>query len=136
MFIWEENTHVEDDLILNVIDKIPAKSVTIEFEINEEGRSVGFCLDGFGRVISSVLVEVITGKFPNWKKVVPDDSKPTTEVGFDARYMALLEKATKLVGNPKHCGAKLTLNGASESLRFDIQGPEYNSTVIVMPMLL
>ena len=65
-----------------------------------------------------------------------DLAQPTAEVGVNATYMSLLDKAVKLVGNQLYCGTHLKLHGADNHLIFDILSPEYDSTVVIMPMRL
>jgi hypothetical protein len=124
--------------IINVIGTIPRKSYKINFELDEEKKSgVAFFECEYGSILGCLYFKLLEGKYPNWSKVIKRDlTAPTSEIGVNATYLSILDKAVKLVGNAKYCGVHLKLHGPDNHLIFDIKSPEYDSTVVIMPIRL
>lgn len=134
----ETELPIDGTLIINTIGTIPSKSQTMDFVFSESGQDGhAVCKDGLFKVLGVVYFEVIDGKYPEWRKLC-DRSNPvnTPTIGVNCNYLDKLSKCVKLVGNNKFPYAALNLFSDSRSMIFDIDGPEFKSTVIIMPVRL
>lgn len=134
----EAELPIDGTLIINTIGTIPSKSQTMDFVFSESGKEGhAVCKDGLFRTLGMVYFQVIEGKYPDWRKVC-DRSNPvnTPVIGVACNYLERLSKCVKLVGNSKFPYAALNLFSNSRSMIFDINGPEFKSTVIIMPVRL
>lgn len=133
-----EPTGIEGNLIIKIVGKIPTKAWTMDFEFDESmkfGRAI--CKTGLLETVGIVYFEVVDGKYPDWRRIIKrDDQQAVTQIGINCKYLDRLMKCVKLVGNPKYMGAVMNLYGADRSMIFDINGPEFKSTVIIIPMKL
>lgn len=78
---------LDSDIILAIDGNIPAKAETASFNVE-----AGFCRTDNGKLFA---IELIEGKFPDFRKVIKDN-KPTKTVSqfskFNASYLALVAK--------------------------------------------
>jgi hypothetical protein len=129
----------DSGFIVDVIGKMPAKSKTARFELDQESKSgIVYCIDAIGNIISAFYVKIISGDtYPKWRNVFkPNESEPTEKIGINAKYLDQLNKAAKLVGCFSFPVVEMKLNGDNNSVVFNINGPEYKSTVLIMPSRL
>lgn len=125
----------EADLKENVILSI-TKSPTKKYdyaEIDTDTGIVSYHTDTTLR-IGVGLCEVIDGKFPDIDRIIPKGTSPTDRIGFNATYLADVEKAAKLF-KPKYSSVLFELNGhtnATVAKLNSYSGEE--AKVIVMPM--
>lgn len=80
------------------------------------------------------MVKVIDGRFPDIDRVIPKETSPTDRIGFNATYLADVEKAAKLF-SPKWESVVFELNGhtnATVAKLKSFMGEE--AKIIVMPM--
>lgn len=137
MHNFESALDIPESLILQLKGPIPAKSYNINFEVGENS-GVAFHEDFDGKVISATYFELISGTYPDIDKVTApkEDEKLTPEIGFNAEYLSLLQKAAKLVGNPRYPFVTANLRGSSAVSIFNIPGPEFQSKLFLMPVRL
>ena len=133
-----DKMHDYKDMIIDIVGKIPSKTYTLDFEISEENQGgIAWCKDAFGFTISVIYVKIIDGKFPDWKKPFESQEiKETKSVGLQTKYLSILDKAVSLVGNPKFKAVEINLCGSKGAVICNISGPEYKSTVLIMPVCL
>ena len=122
---------LKEDVILSVT-KAPTKSYSY-VEIDTDSGIVTYH-DAFDIRVGVGLCEVIDGKFPDIDRVIPKETAPTDSIGFNASYLADVEKVAKLF-NPKWASVLFELNGhtnATVAKLTSYNGEE--AKIIVMPM--
>lgn len=80
------------------------------------------------------LCSIIDGKFPDIDRVIPKETSPTDRIGFNASYLADVEKVAKLF-NPKWESVVFELNDHTNATVAKLKS--YNgedAKIIVMPM--
>jgi len=120
-----------EDIILS-FTKPPTKS--FNYVIIDTDTGIVSYHDAFDIRVGVGLCEVIDGKFPDIDRVIPKETSPTDRIGFNASYLADVEKAAKLF-NPKWSSVTLELNGNTGSSVAKLKS--YNgeeAKIIVMPM--
>lgn len=133
-FIGEHST---EGVTENVIIAIKGAKFT-KFEKAEIDTDTGLVayLDENGTRVGAGLCEVVDGRFPDIQRIIAKfESKPTDEIGFNAGYLADLEKAAKLF-NPKFCSVKIKPNGNTEASIVEFNSAFDKGTVVIMPMRL
>lgn len=76
----------------------------------------------------------IDGRFPDIDRVIPKQTSPTKQIGFNAKYLADVEKLAKLF-NPKYEAVLFELNGNTNAAVANISAPTGETAkFIVMPM--
>ncbi len=134
MFIGEHQT---EEINENIIIKItgPRFIAFDHLTIDTESGVVTY-LDESDKKVGLALAEVIEGKFPDWKRVVPKSNYPVTQIGFNAGYLSDVEKLAKLY-NPKWSSIAIKPNGQDGAAQIDVYSPGGSkASVIVMPMRL
>ena len=85
-------------------------------------------------MVGAGICSEIDGRFPDIDRVVPKQTAPTEKIGFNAKYLADVEKLAKLF-NPKYEAVLFELNGNSSAAVANISAPTGETAkVIVMPM--
>lgn len=133
-FIGEHST---EGVKNNVIIAIKGAKFT-RFEKAEIDTDTGLVayLDKHGNRVGSGLCDVVDGPFPDVEKIISKfESKPTEEIGFNAGYLADIEKAAKLY-NPTYCSIKIKPNGDAEASIVEFHSYFDKGTVAIMPMRL
>ncbi|WP_291971362.1 hypothetical protein [Candidatus Symbiopectobacterium sp.] len=131
-FIGEHETDgLNDQVIVAIKGAKPTR-----FDKAEIDTDTGYVsyFDVHGLRIGAGLCEVIDGRFPDIERLTSTfESKPTNEIGFNAGYLADIEKAAKLY-NPEFCGIKIKPNGNTEASIVEFNSGFSNGTLIIMPM--
>lgn len=133
MFIGEHET---EGLTENIIVRITGPRF-IGFDhltIDTESGVVTY-LDNLNRKVGLALAELVDGKYPDYKRVLPKQNVAVHEIGFNAGYLGDVEKLAKLY-NRKWSGIAIKPSGPEGSAQIDVQGPTGKASVIVMPMRL
>ena len=133
-FIGEHTTEGLDD---HVIVTISGPKVT-KFETASIDTDTGIVsyLDEHGERTSAGVCKVVDGRFPDVERLrSAHESQPVNEIGFNASYLADIEKAAKLY-NPKFCGIKIKPNGNTEASLIEFNSAYGNAQLIIMPMRL
>ena len=131
-FIGEHTTEGLDD---HVIVTISGPKVT-KFETASIDTDTGIVsyLDEHGERTSAGVCKVVDGRFPDVERLrSAHESQPVNEIGFNASYLADIEKAAKLY-NPKFCGIKIKPNGNTEASLIEFNSAYGNAQLIIMPM--
>ena len=85
-------------------------------------------------MVGAGICSPIDGRFPDIDRVIPKQTSPTEQIGFNAKYLADVEKLAKLF-NPKFEAVLFELNGNTSAAVANISAPTGETTkVIVMPM--
>lgn len=87
-------------------------------------------------MVGAGICSEIDGRFPDIDRVIPKQTAPTEQIGFNAKYLADVEKLAKLF-NPKYEAVLFELNGNTSAAVANISAPTGETAkVIVMPMRL
>jgi DNA polymerase-3 subunit beta len=85
-------------------------------------------------MVGAGICSEINGRFPDIDRVIPKQTAATEQIGFNAKYLADVEKLAKLF-NPKYEAVLFELNGNTSAAVANINAPTGETAkVIVMPM--
>lgn len=85
-------------------------------------------------MVGAGICSEIDGKYPDIDRIIPNQTSPTDQIGFNAKYLADVEKLAKLF-NPKFEAVRFELNGNTSAAVANISAPTGETAkVIVMPM--
>lgn len=129
--------HGNKEITENIIVSIKGAKFTKfeKAEIDTDSGLVAY-LDEHGVRVAAGVCEVVDGRFPDIQRIISKfESNPTDEIGFNAGYLADIEKAAKLY-NPKFCGIKIKPNGNTEASIVEFNSAFGNGTLVIMPMRL
>ncbi len=130
-FIGEHET---DGLKENIIIAIKGPRF-IKFdkaEIDTESEIITY-QDEAGARVGFGLCSVIDGRYPDIEKIIPKENKPVSEIGFNASYLADIEKAARLY-NPHFEAIRIKTNGNDGAAICEFSSAYEYGAVIVMPM--
>lgn len=145
-FIGSKHENQLEDNVIVSVSKSPTKRYDIA-ELDTDTGAVTYSTvvnnvkeDGSTEEILTLvgagICKLIDGRFPDIDRVVPKKTEPTEIVGFNAGYLAHIEKAAKLF-NDRFAGVKLELQGNASSAVAVLSAPTGETgKVIVMPMRL
>lgn len=125
----------DNKLTENVIIKI-GKSPTkrYDYAIIDTKAKIATYHDEAGTMVGTGICEEIDGRFPDIDRVIPKETAPTEQIGFNAKYLADVEKLARLF-NPKFEAVLFELNGNTSAAVANISAPTGETAkVIVMPM--
>lgn len=125
----------DNKLTENVIIKI-GKSPTkrYEYAIIDTKSKIATYHDEAGTMVGTGICEEIDGRFPDVDRVIPKQTAPAEQIGFNAKYLADVEKLAKLF-NPKYEAVRFELSGNTSAAVANISAPTGETAkVIVMPM--
>ena len=87
-------------------------------------------------MVGAGICSEIDGRFPDIDRVIPKETAPTEQIGFNAKYLADVEKLAKMF-NPKFEAVLFELNGNTSAAVANISAPTGETAkVVVMPMRL
>lgn len=122
---------LEENVIISV-SKSPHKRYDYA-ELDTKTKLVTYH-DFTDAMVGAGICDVIDGRFPDIDRIVPKEKSPAEEIGFNAKYLADVEKAAKLF-NPKFEGVRFELNGNTSAAVANLSSPEgLTAKIIVMPM--
>lgn len=127
----------DNELAENVIVKV-SKSPTkrYDYAIIDTKSKIATYHDEDGVMVGAGICEEIDGRFPDIDRVIPKQTLPTEEIGFNAGYLVDIEKVAKLF-NPKFCCVKFELNGSADAAVCCLSAPSGETAkIVVMPMRL
>ena len=85
-------------------------------------------------MVGEGICSEINGRFPDIDRVIPKQTVPAEQIGFNAKYLADVEKLAKLF-NPKYEAVLFELNSNTSAAVANINAPTGEAAkVIVMPM--
>ena len=87
-------------------------------------------------MVGAGICSEIDGRLPDIDRVIPKQTVATEQIGFNAKYLADVEKLAKLF-NPKFEAVRFELNGNTNAAVANVSAPTGETAkVIVMPMRL
>ena len=125
---------IKRDLILNINGIIPKKAQDSVFVFGKDNFVKNY--DMYGNLLSILTVDVIDGKFPDIKRVIPTEFKTVSYIGVNTSYLSLFGK----MFNCRFGGAaKIQFSGLKGSMLVTspngLINEEYgNPKFIVMPV--
>lgn len=126
------NDNEQEVIVSNV------KSPTKKYEqavFDTESGIVDFN-DAFGIKVGVAIFSVIDGRFPDVGRVIPKSFQAVDSIGFNAGYLASIERAAKLFNNRLE-RVKIQFSGASSSAVCELKSPAGEvGKVVIMPMRL
>lgn len=161
---YESELRPEQAMIVAIKGKIPPKAYNLELLYDEESkigviRCIGptplkirvvnpllhaasqswpdpepmAILDKTGHP-EKVFFDLIEGRFPDWRRVVPTgDLIPTDRIGIDFAYADRVAKACKELGS-KFAQCAINLRGPETSVEIDVKCRDYpGAKAIIMP---
>lgn len=85
-------------------------------------------------MVGAGICSEINGNYPDIDRVIPKQTAPAEQIGFNAKYLEDVEKLAKLF-NPKFEAVRFELNGNTSAAVANISAPTGETAkVIVMPM--
>ncbi|USS95155.1 hypothetical protein M5J15_11060 [Serratia symbiotica] len=92
-------------------------------------------LDGIGECVSLAPVCVVDGQFADIGGVIPKENSPVDAIGFNAGYLADIEKAAKLY-NPKSPGIVIKPSVQTTSSIVELSDTFEKASAVIMPIRL
>ena len=122
---------IGEDVILSVT-KAPTKNYDYA-HIDTDAKSITYHLDNTVQV-GVGMVDVIAGRFPDIDRVIPKETSPTERIGFNAKYLADVEKAAAIFNAKFEC-VIFDLNPSPNASVANLKSPSGETAkIIVMPM--
>lgn len=134
--VFETQLDMEDDLIIKVNGRIPAKAAFVEFQITEEKEGIAICRDLFGKTVGAVVFEKVDGKYPDGEKqfaVLDSDKVSTSNIRLNAKYISLIEKACTALGVTQNA-VMVNFHGDKKPMVVEINSHEFKTTALIMMM--
>lgn len=131
MIASKHENKIKSNVIVS-ISKSPTKRYAYAFLDTKTG--IVTYHDEHEIMVGAGICSEIDGRFPDIDRVIPKQNAPTEQIGFNAKYLADVEKLAKLF-NPKYEAVLFELNGNTNAAVANISAPTGEAAkVIVMPM--
>ena len=82
------------DVIVRFKGKIPSSAYTTKLEFSK-GKNTAYHYDTMGELVNVQIFYLEDGKYPDFKKIIPDDFNLGDFPDVQAKYLALIDKAFK-----------------------------------------
>lgn len=131
MIASKHGNKIKSNVIVSV-SKSPTKNYS--YAVIDTRANIVAYHDNFDVLVGAGICSEVDGKFPDIDRVIPKQTAPAEQIGFNAKYLADVEKLAKLF-NPKYEGVRFELNGNTSAAVANISAPTGETAkVIVMPM--
>lgn len=131
MIASKHENKITDNVIVSV-SKSPTKRY--DYAVLDTKTKMVTYHDDTELMVGAGICNMIDGRFPDVDRVIPKQTSPTEQIGFNAKYLADVEKLAKLF-NPKYESVRFELNGNTNAAVANISAPTGETAkVIVMPM--
>lgn len=132
LFVSDKHNNKLDDNIIVSVSKSPTKRY--DYAVLDNKTNTVTYHDEHEIMVGAGICSEIDGRFPDIDRVIPKETTPTEQIGFNAKYPADAEKLAKLF-NPKYEAVLFELNGNTSAAVASISAPTGETAkVIVMPM--
>ena len=122
---------LEENVIVSV-SKSPTKRY--DYAVLDTKTKMVTYHDVFDVLVGAGICSLIDGRFPDIDRVIPKQTSPAEQIGFNAKYLADVEKLAKLF-NPKYEAVRFELNGNTNAAVANISAPTGETAkIVVMPM--
>lgn len=131
MIASKHENKLKDNVIVSV-SKSPTKRYA--YALLDTKTGIVTYHDEHEIMVGAGICSEINGRFPDIDRVIPKQTAATEQIGFNAKYLADVEKLAKLF-NPKYEAVLFELNGNTSAAVANISAPTGETAkVIVMPM--
>lgn len=131
MIASKHENKLKDNVIVSV-SKSPTKRYV--YALLDTKTGIVTYHDEHEIMVGAGICSEINGNYPDIDRVIPKQTSPTEQIGFNAKYLADVEKLAKLF-NPKYEAVRFELNGNTRAAVANISTPTGETAkVIVMPM--
>lgn len=131
-FIANKHDNKITDNVIVSVSKSPTKRYSYAL-LDTETKIVTYH-DEHEAMVGAGICSEIDGNYPDIDRVIPNQTAPAEQIGFNAKYLADVEKLAKLF-NPKYESVRFELNGNTSAAVANISAPTGETAkVIVMPM--
>lgn len=130
-FIASKHENKLTDNVIVSVSKSPLKRYSYAL-LDTKTKMVTYH-DELDVMVGAGICELIDGRFPDIDRIIPKQTAPAEQIGFNAKYLADVEKCAKLF-NPKFESVLFELNGNINAAVANISAPTGETAkVIVMP---
>lgn len=131
MIASKHENKIKSNVIVS-ISKSPTKNYS--YAVIDTRAKIVTYHNNFDVLVGAGICSEVDGKFPDIDRVIPKQTAPAEQIGFNAKYLADVEKLAKLF-NPKFESVRFELNGNINAAVANISAPTGETAkVIVMPM--
>lgn len=131
MIASKHENKIKSNVIVS-ISKSPTKNYS--YAVIDTMAKIVTYHNNFDVLVGAGICSEVDGKFPDIDRVIPKQAAPAEQIGFNAKYLADVEKLAKLF-NPKFEAVLFELNGNTSAAVANISAPTGETAkVIVMPM--
>lgn len=131
MIASKHENKLKDSVIVSV-SKAPTKRYA--YALLDTKAGIVTYHDELETMVGAGICSEIDDRFPDIDRAIPKDTAPTEQIGFNAKYLADVEKLAKLF-NPKYEAVRFELSGNTSAAVANISAPTGETAkVIVMPM--
>lgn len=131
MIASKHENKIKSNVIVSV-SKSPTKNYS--YAVIDTRAKIVTYHNNFDVLVGAGICSEVDGKFPDIDRVIPKKTAPAEQIGFNAKYLADVEKLAKLF-NPKFEAVRFELNGNTSAAVANISAPTGEAAkVIVMPM--
>ena len=133
MIASKHENKLKDNVIVSV-SKSPTKRYA--YALLDTETNIATYHDEHDAMVGAGICSEIDGNYPDIDRVIQKQTAPAEQIGFNAKYLADVEKLAKLF-NPKFEAVRFELNGNTSAAVANISAPTGETAkVIVMPMRL
>ena len=131
MIASKHENKLKDNVIVSV-SKSPTKRYA--YALLDTKTGIVTYHEEHGIMVGAGICSEINGNYPDIDRVIPKQTAPAEQIGFNAKYLEDVEKLAKLF-NPKFEAVLFELNGNTSAAVANISAPTGETAkVIVMPM--
>ncbi|UZN98696.1 RusA-like Holliday junction resolvase [Klebsiella phage vB_Kpn_ZC2] len=131
MIASKHENKLKDNVIVSV-SKSPTKRYA--YALLDTETNIVTYHDEHEVMVGAGICSEINGNYPDIDRIIPKQTAPAEQIGFNAKYLADVEKLAKLF-NPKFEAVLFELNGNTSAAVAKISAPTGETAkVIVMPM--
>lgn len=131
MIASKHENKIKSNVIVS-ISKSPTKNYS--YAVIDTRAKIVTYHNNFDALVGAGICSEVDGKFPDIDRVIPKQTAPAEQIGFNAKYLSDVERLAKLF-NPKFESVLFELNGNINAAVSNISAPTGETAkVIVMPM--
>lgn len=132
VFVGSKHDNKLTDSVIVSVSKSPIKRY--DYAVLDTKTKIITYHDEHEIMVGAGICSEINGRFPDIDRVIPKQTAATEQIGFNAKYLADVEKLAKLF-NPKYESVRFELNGNASAAVANISAPTGETAkVIVMPI--
>lgn len=131
MIASKHENKIKSNVIVS-ISKSPTKNYS--YAVIDTMAKIVTYHNNFDVLVGAGICSEVDGNYPDIDRVIPKQTAPAEQIGFNAKYLADVEKLAKLF-NPKFEAVLFELNGNTSAAVANISAPTGETAkVIVIPM--